>query len=177
MGAITRRWVISFLEWHYAQPLETWCETPAAPLRFVRFGIWDKPNGAPQFSGDRPATGWEAIAILHQKDWRGAMQWNGGGKRAVWTCNKEYAGQHKTQKPLHLLSMLISDFTNPDETIFDPFAGVGSTGVAAKRLRRRCILIEQDERYCAIAAKRLREAQPMMDGLQPAPLLAMEMEV
>ena len=166
VGAKTRRWLVSFCDWHYLSRLERWADKPAAPLRFIRFGIWDKPNGAPQFTGDRPSTGWEAIAIMHQKDWRGMMRWNGGGKRAVWTCNREMRASqiwHPTQKPDHLLAMLVNDFTLPNEVVFDPFAGSGTTGVACKRNRRRCTMIERDPDYCAIAAKRLRETQPMMN--------------
>ena len=43
------------------------------------------------------------------------------------------------------------------ETILDPFAGSGTTGRAAKDLGRKCVLIEREERYCEIAANRMRQ--------------------
>jgi site-specific DNA-methyltransferase (adenine-specific)/modification methylase len=47
----------------------------------------------------------------------------------------------------------------PDANIIlDPFAGSGTTGVAAIRTGRRCILIEKELKYCKIGAKRLAEA-------------------
>jgi site-specific DNA-methyltransferase (adenine-specific) len=57
-------------EWRHASKFEE------AGLPLVRLGVWIKPNGAPQFTGDRPGTGWEAVAILHRS---GKKKWNGGG--------------------------------------------------------------------------------------------------
>lgn len=148
------RWTVATLDWRHVGPLEC---TPPMGMRFVRFGVWVKPDGAPQFTGDRPATGWEAVAILHAEG--GKMRWNGGGNRAVWTHNI-VRGEHPTEKPVSLLAELTRLFTDPGELILDPFAGSGTTGVAAFNLGRRCILIEKDERYAHVAAKRLESLTP-----------------
>lgn len=151
VGTLTKRWTVSFIDWRHLVQLE---QSPPANLRFVRFGIWDKPNGAPQFTGDRPATGWEAVALFHRVG--GKMRWNGGGHRAVWTCEK-INGAHRTEKPLPLIKRLMDLFSEPGELVLDPFMGSGTTLRAAKDLGRRAIGCEVEERWCEHAADRLRQ--------------------
>lgn len=65
--------------------------------------------------------------------------------------------RHPTEKPVHLLRQLIESSTVWGDTVLDPFAGSGSTGVAAKLEGRRAVLIELEEKYCQIAAQRLAQ--------------------
>ncbi len=53
---------------------------------------------------------------------------------------------HPTQKPVEILEYFIELCTNKDDLILDPFAGSGSTGMAAKNTGRNCILIERDKK-------------------------------
>jgi DNA modification methylase len=118
-----------------------------------------KPDAMPQMSGDRPSVGFEPATICHAQ---GPMRWNGGGKQAVWTYNtaKGHARpDHPCPKPEALMLHLVRDFTDEGESILDPFAGSGTTLVAAKRLGRRAIGIEMNEQFCEVAAKRLMNAQ------------------
>lgn len=65
---------------------------------------------------------------------------------------------HPTQKPEKLLAKLILASSNPGDVILDPFLGSGSTSVTAKKLGRRFVGIEANERYCIWAEKRLEMA-------------------
>jgi DNA modification methylase len=148
------RWAVVFSDaettWRWRAALE------GQGLRYARTGAWVKPDAMPQMSGDRPAVGFEPATICHAQ---GKMRWNGGGRPAVWTHGtcKVNRPDHPCPKPESLMRELVELFTDPGETILDPFMGSGTTLVAAKRLGRKAIGIELEEKYCAIAAERLRQ--------------------
>jgi site-specific DNA-methyltransferase (adenine-specific) len=62
---------------------------------------------------------------------------------------------HPTQKPEKLLAKLILASTNSGDLVFDPFMGVGSSIVTAKKLERKFLGVEIETKYCLLAAKRL----------------------
>jgi len=66
---------------------------------------------------------------------------------------------HPTQKPEKLMAKLILASTNEGAFVFDPFMGVGSSIVTAKKLNRRFLGIEIEREYCLLAAKRLCMAE------------------
>ena len=65
-------------------------------------------------------------------------------------------GKHPTQKPLALMSFFIQTLSNKQDMIFDPFAGSGSSLVAAKQLSRNFIGVEFETEYFEIAKQRLQ---------------------
>lgn len=159
---LSKRWVLVFSD---TESSHLWREDlEGAGLDYIRTGAWIKVGSTPQFSGDRPATGFEAITIAHPK---GRKRWNGGGKHAVWTHpivldrGRNGARLHTTQKPHELMQTLVGQFTEGGDVVLDPFAGSGTTLVAARMLGRKSIGIERDERYCEVIAKRL--AQDVLD--------------
>ena len=157
MTAVAKRWVVVFCQ---IEAVAKWrLSFELGGLSWIRGGVWVKPNGMPQFTGDRPGQGFESLAIAHRP---GRKRWNGGGKHAVWTVPLDNNGagnlgssEHPTIKPLALMMKLVEDFTDPGDLILDPFCGSGTTGVAALRLGRRFIGIERDEKYAALARERL----------------------
>ena len=62
---------------------------------------------------------------------------------------------HRTQKPLKLIERLLLASSKPGQVVLDPFAGSGTTVVAAKMLDRKCIAIEIDPEMAARANKRI----------------------
>ena len=133
----------------------TFCQIEAAPawravyatagMIYKRTCIWVKPDGMPQYSGDRPGMGYETVLAMHAP---GASRWNGGGRHGVFVINKANGlgpNEHPTQKPESLMRELVRLFTDPGELILDPFIGSGTTLRAAKDLGRRAIGIEIEE--------------------------------
>ena len=155
MARLARRWTLVFCQVEASAAWRDALEEAGAVYR--RTCVWVKPDGQPQLSGDRPGMGYESIVAMHAC---GRSSWNGGGKTGVFTHNK-YEGrgrpnEHPTTKPLALMLELVALFTDPGETILDPFTGSGSTGVACLRLGRKFIGIERDEKYFELACERLR---------------------
>lgn len=66
--------------------------------------------------------------------------------------------KHPAQKPVSILKKMIEIASNENDIIFDPFMGVGSTGVAALDLNRRFIGVELDNAYFEAAKKRIEVA-------------------
>jgi len=99
------------------------------------------------------------------KDWDEAGKFRDTHPSNLWTdisvpfWSMPENTDHPTQKPEKLLAKIILASTNVGDLILDPFAGVGTTAVVAKKLDRRFLAIESDEHYCLLAAKRLKMAE------------------
>jgi len=64
---------------------------------------------------------------------------------------------HPTEKPVHLLERAVYNFTHLGDLVLDPFAGVGSTLLAAKNYGRQYLGIEIEMRYVKICEERLKQ--------------------
>ena len=85
----------------------------------------------------------------------------------IWQEMREQTPEHSCEKPVKLMQRAVQ-FTEA-RTVLDPFAGIGSSLVAAKALNRQAIGIELEERYCEIAANRLLQEVFVFDPVsEPA---------
>lgn len=156
-------WALVFCQAEAIGAWRTALEDGGAKWR--RAMAWVKPDGMPQFSGDRPGMGYESIAAA----WcgQGGSTWNGGGRHGVFVIPKHDAGQghgggsneHPTQKPRRLMNELVGLFTTEGQTVCDPFMGSGTTGVACMTLNRPFVGIEVEPKYFELACERIENAQ------------------
>ena len=174
MARLARGWILVFCQ---AEAVAMWrASLEAGGAKYRRAMVWVKPDGMPQFSGDRPGMGYESIVSAWAGD--GGSTWNGGGRHGVFTIPKHDAGNghggaanpHPTTKPLRLMSELVALFTGPGDTILDPFMGSGSTGVAAVKAGRCFAGIERRPDYFEVALARVADAlaRPDMFVERPA---------
>lgn len=162
LGDLCDGWFLAFCTvegtWEWAQAIN------ASPMKYKRACAWVKPDSTPQLNGQGPAQGYECFVCAWAG--RGHAKWNAGGKRGVYThCvnGRERDGRHPTEKPRKLMAELVADFTMPEQTIFDPFMGSGTTGVAAVQAGRNFIGVEMNPEYFAIACERIEQAQRQSD--------------
>jgi site-specific DNA-methyltransferase (adenine-specific) len=160
MARLARRWILVFCQVEAAMKWRAALEATGAVYK--RTCQWIKPDGKPQYSGDRPGIGYESIVACHAP---GRSTWNGGGSHGVFIINKggDPRTGHQTQKPLALMELLVRLFSNKNELVLDPFAGSGTTGVAAIRLGRRFLGWEMSREYAEMASKRLGRAREQLE--------------
>ncbi|WP_137387984.1 DNA-methyltransferase [Rhodoligotrophos defluvii] len=140
--------------------------------------LWIKPDCAPQFNGQKPATAFECIGVF----WcgRSFSVWSGGGRRGLFTHRTNGPsrhGAHPTEKPVSLIRELIHLFSERGNTILDPFMGSGTTGVACAKLGRKFIGIEIEPTYFDIACKRIEQAYAQPDMFVEPPRKAEQLSI
>lgn len=130
---------------------------------------WDKTEAT------RPQKGWFRAQVEYIVTASAGTLLQGADAPGI--CQKGYIRvgvhgeekEHTTGKPVELMTELIR--TRDDwQSVLDPFAGSGTTGVAAVKLGRRFVGIEIEPRYFDIACRRIEEASKQADlFIEPAP--------
>ena len=100
-------------------------------------------------------------------DWGYAKQSDKVIKDNVWMLNNrtDQSTGHPAPFPLQLATDHILSWSNEGDTVLDPFAGSGTTGVACLNTGRKFILIEKDESYCEIIKNRIDNHQPLLQAI------------
>lgn len=117
---ISKRWSLAFCTF---EDMGKFSDEASKVGAWVRAGVWDRVNPAPQFTGDRPSQAADGIAIWHNPEVK--KRWNGRGQQGIWRYSVEAGNkEHPTQKPLLLMTKLVYQFTDEGETILDPLHGL-----------------------------------------------------
>lgn len=110
--------------------------------------VWDKVNGGNDFADCELAwTNLPRAVRLKRYMWNGMLREKGAQR-----------GDHPTQKPLEVMKWCIEQLPDDVETILDPFAGSGTTGVAAVQMGKAFIGIEREPKYFEAMCRRIAEA-------------------
>lgn len=146
------------------EPVPGWllCQAVAKAKHAVVFGgnyfelppsscwlVWDKDNTGDFADCELAWTNLPKAIRKIRWRWNGMLQEHGGDAKEPRF--------HPTQKPLAVMTWAILQAPEDCKVILDPFMGSGTTLRAAKDLGRHAIGIEQNERYCEVAAKRLAQ--------------------
>lgn len=117
--------------------------------------IWDTCGG-PSTNTRRPVVGDERIYVLGKPS-----AWHNLGLTTVWKMLPASIDGHPCAMPLSMAERLIAMFSDPGDLVLDPYAGSGTTLVAARLLGRRAVGIERDRNYCDLAVRRLEGTLPL----------------
>ena len=103
---------------------------------------------------------WDKGQRINQSDGELAYTSMPGALR-IFTLNRvelmSDGAEHPTQKPEKLFKWCVAQAGDGIHSVFDPYCGSGTTGRVAKDLGLAAVLIDADESYCEIAAKRLAQ--------------------
>jgi DNA modification methylase len=151
-GLLTEKGAIFYNHKPRVQGGELWTPimvNPDLPVRQII--VWARAGGI-NFSPSFYVPTHEWIVVLAKPAFRLKSK-GASGVGDVWTVPQESNTAHPAPFPEALPFRALE--TTGARHVLDPFGGSGTTAVAAKRLGRRCTLIEREEKYCELAARRL----------------------
>jgi hypothetical protein len=124
----------------------------------MRWLVWDKRNDGNDFADCELAwTNIDKAVRIFRHRWNGMLQENAGRRKEERL--------HPTMKPLNLMKWCITQVPHSVCSLVDTFMGSGTSLVAAKDLGILATGIELEERYCEIAANRLRQSVLNFEGV------------
>ena len=110
--------------------------------------VWDKNNTGNFADAELAWTSFERGVRLYQFTWNGLVREGDRGIEGVKRI-------HPTQKPVGLFTMILNDFSERHDTIFDPYLGSGTTLIACQQSDRVGVGVEIVPEYCAVILERM----------------------
>jgi DNA methylase len=160
--------VLCFWSQRYRRQGEVWFDEALSNYEFQQLLIWHYANNKSPQSRQGFKQTWEPIFFYRRRDSERQINISGanwGKDLHDFDCyaaavpqsnfNGAECKQHPAQKPVSVMRWLINATTQPGEMVCDPFAGSGTTGVAAAQLHRRFHGIEIDPGFLEIAERRI----------------------
>ena len=122
---------------------------------------WDKGNAAPQMAKGVLTSSFEWMIVLSpQKDASRTIplsSWHGNVK-SVYAGppqrQNDFAAVHAATMPIHVPAWVLGTLCDMSESVYEPFAGTGTTLIAAEQLGRKCYAMEISPSYCDVIIRR-----------------------
>jgi site-specific DNA-methyltransferase (cytosine-N4-specific) len=126
---------------------------------------WIKKTAMPESVRNRPTSATEDVFLFSKSpsyyyDSEAVREPTGANLRNYWILGPDSSGKgHPATFPRELARRCILLGTKPDDVVLDPFGGSGTTGIAARALKRRAVLIELNPSYAQMGKRRLANGQ------------------
>lgn len=140
--------VIDFLKEINCRQIVFWSAKAEFPLDYTAIHIWDKARGV----GTMYERIFERNGANAYKVYRG-QKYNNLLDAVI---NRDTLEGHPSQKPIKLISKLLNEFSKEGDTIFDPFAGSGTTAIACMKYKRNFIGSEINKEHYDKTMKRIQ---------------------
>jgi len=125
--------------------------------------IWYKPNAQPQHYSHRISNCYEMVIVFKGKDFNKKKFWlNTDGQRNVIVKNinadRTYSKEHRAIMSYDFAEEIIKNYTEPEDTVFDAFSGLATTGIACVKNGRNYVGTELDKRYYELSLERIKNS-------------------
>lgn len=176
-------WLRSDIVWHKPNPMpESVTDRPTksheyvflltrSPRYFYDADAVREPPTRPELVESKRNVGFigDLNGMKRPEGLQGGHYCNPAGRnfRSVWTIpTHAYSAAHFATFPPRLVEPCVKAGSREGDTVLDPFAGSGTTGVVALRLGRRFVGVELNPEYARLAEKRIREDMPLFNKVE-----------
>lgn len=149
---VARKYVFLNVQTNYYNSYDIYALIGTYREQIRQIFVWEKTNPMPA-SGHNITNAYEFIIVLGEKPLKGNGTYT---KNVIHTSvNSKMPSFHKAVMHYDVAEWFIKNFTQPEETILDPFMGTGTTALACQNNHRNYIGFELVQAYCDYANRRL----------------------